>query len=195
MLAEQDIKTLQEAGILDTDRLLSSLAALIRSKNFPSMKMIPNAMTTQEEEFLVAGGAKGVGNSDGVPALENVAMIASEYDELERSSYTQNEVANLLNVTTSRVRQRLDNGTLYWINGSNGRVCPRFQFFDNRTLPGLAIVLASLSKSAHPLVVNRFFLTEQVDLESELLGRRLTPRDWLATRHDPKEVVILARDL
>lgn len=195
MLADQDRQTLQDAGIPDTDRLLAALAALIRKHPIYRIPTIPNALSAQEEAFLSAGGAVGVGSSSNDAAAENIAMIAKEYAEMESTAYSQQEVARLLNVTTSRVRQRLDNGSLYCISGVGGRVCPCFQFVDNRILPGLEIVLGALSKSAHPVAIHRFFLSVQPDLISKELGRALSPRDWLTTGHDPEEVAVLVREL
>ncbi len=195
MLAEIDQMTLREAGINDPDRVLAAAAAFLREHPIYRVLAVGNALSVEEETFLSAGGASGVGRDNSQAKATNVAVIAGEYAEMEATAYSQQEVAKLLAVSTSRVRQRLDNGSLYSISGVAGRVCPRFQFLDDRTLPGLETVLAALSDSAHPVAVQRFFLSVQRDLESGELGTILSPREWLMTGHDPEAVAILARDL
>ncbi len=195
MLAEQDLLTLREAGITDPNQLLAAAAAFLRANPIYRVLPIPNALSAGEEAFLRAGGARGVGQVNPEAVAVNVAVIAGEYAEMDATAYTQQEVAKRLGVSTSRVRQRLDNRSLYGIDRAGGRVCPRFQFSDGRTLPGLETVLAALSEQAHPVAVQRFFLTVHPDLESEGLGAALSPRDWLMTGHDPAAVATLAREL
>lgn len=195
MLAEVDQLTLREAGITDPDRILAAAAAFLREHPIYREPAVANALSVEEEAFLSASGASGVGQVNNSAKATNVAVIAGEFAEMETTAYGQAEVARLLGVSTSRVRQRLDNGSLYSINGPAGRVCPHFQFHDSRTLPGLETVLAALGDDAHPVAVQRFFFSVHQDLESDELGVALSPRDWLMTGHDPQVVVTLARDI
>lgn len=197
MLADTDWRTLQDAGIA-VDKLASVAAAFIRQHPLYSSLPAHNALSAQEEAFLKQGGALGVGEpTRSAYAAENVTVIAGEYAHMITTALTQQQAAEQLGVTTSRIRQRIDNGTLYAIESPNGsgRVCPAFQFCDTGLLPNLDAVLAAIRSTAHPVLVQRFFLTENADLESELLSRTLSPRDWLLTGHTPETVIQLAKDL
>lgn len=102
----------------------------------------------------------------------------------------------MLDIPADRVRQRIQDRTLYAVEGLAGQwVFPRFQFADGRCLPGLEAVLAAINSQAHPVAVQRFFLMQTVDLESLEIGRALSPREWLASGHPPDPVVMLAREL
>jgi len=195
MLAKQDLHTLQEAGIKDIDSLAAAAADFLRSHPIYPINPMNNALSEQEESFLEQGGAAGVGRHHCENATENVTAVAGEYAQMVSAAYTQREAADILGVSTSRIRQRIDAGTLYAINCSLGRVCPRFQFVDHGTLPGLDAVLTATNHNAHPIAVQRFFLSINSDLESSELGCALSPRDWLLTGHAPEPVVLLAQEL
>lgn len=192
MISHQDLLTLEQAGI-ELEALASAAASYIRSH--PATIPITNAFSEQEEGFLRNGGAVGLGSDEHTAVTENVAIIAQEFAQMLATSYTQKEVAKLLRVSTSRVRQRIDHGTLYAINGPAGRVCPRFQFADNSTIPRLEDVLSVINSKAHPVAVYRFFVTASPDLESDILNKALSPRDWLLTGHSPDPVILLAKEL
>jgi hypothetical protein len=112
------------------------------------------------------------------------------------SALSQSQAAQLLGVDQSRIRQRIGQGTLYTITGENNvKVLPRFQFTDEGVLPGLEKVLPVINNEAHPIAVQRFFLTVSSDLYSEELQANLSPRDWLISGHNPDAVVRMAADL
>ena len=195
MLTEQDLRTLLEAGITNIETLASVAAAFLRAHPIYPVQPTSNALSEQEEAFLLQGGAAGVGTYDKEGAAQNITVIAAEYAQMVATSLSQQQAARRLGVSTSRVRQRLDNGSLYAVDGPAGRVCPKFQFADGGTLPGLEAVLGVISAGAHPVVVQRFFLTPSADLESDTLDQALCPRDWLLTGHSPDAVILLAREL
>jgi hypothetical protein len=195
MLAEQDLRTLREAGINNIEMLASAAAAFLREHPIYTVLPMPNALSEQEDAFLREGGAAGVGGYNKRSAAENVAIIAGEYAQMVATSHSQRDAAKRLGVSTSRIRQRLDSGSLYAVDGPAGRVCPQFQFVDDGTLSGLETVLGVMNKDAHPVVVQRFFLTVSPDLESDTLGCALSPRDWLLTGHSPEPVKLLALEL
>ncbi|MFV2057856.1 MAG: hypothetical protein ACC707_15425 [Thiohalomonadales bacterium] len=126
MLAKQDLRTLQEAGIKDIESLAAAAADFLRSHPINSPHPMPNALSEQEESFLELGGAVGIGSYNRECAAENVTAVAGEFAQMVSTAYTQSEAAKILGVSTSRIRQRIDTGTLYAIHCSLGRVCPRF---------------------------------------------------------------------
>lgn len=194
MLTERDISTLKEAGIKMED-LASEAADFLRRHPLRRLKPVANGFSAEEERFLLEGGAGGVGEPTIPPLKTDLTTIASEYTLLVLTSYTQKAVAELLGVSTSRVRQRIDSGSLYAIEGSAGRVCPAFQFSETGTLPGLDAVLNDLSQNAHPVAVQRFFLSPSLDLESNEIEGALSPRDWLLSGHSTEPVKLQIREL
>lgn len=196
MLAERDRQTLAAVGIDNIEQLATAAAAFLRHYPIHAAPALANALSADEEAFLRQGGAVGVGERQPAQSAKAVAELAAEYAQMLASAYTQQQTAELLGVTTSRVRQRMDEHSLYAITGIvGGRVCPRFQFTDHAILPGLDKVLAALSIEAHPIAVQRFFLGVSNDLYSDTLGHTLSPRDWLVTGHSVESLLVLAREL
>lgn len=185
-IPDQDISILQNAGI-GTDKLVS-IAAKFLSENYSGICHVGNGFTEAEEAFLLSGGALGVGRVDPEAIANNMVTITGEFSQMVASAYNQKETAALLGVSASRIRQRLADRSLYSVEGLNGRVCPRFQFTASGELPGLGVVLKAIDKEVHPIVIERFFLAVNVDLESSLLEQCMSPREWLLTGHEPEQL-------
>lgn len=151
-------------------------------KTKPSNPLLPH-----ERAFLKAGGAIGL-KSHPRPSPRDKA-IEAEYKQLIAASFKEYQVAEQLGISLNQVLERINQGSLYVIVTPSGYVCPPFQFFNNTTLPGLDVVLAALRPHAHPIIVQRFFLTPTADLESG--GQALSPREWLIQGHSPDPVVRL----
>ena len=194
MLTEADRTTLAEAGITNLDHLASAAAAFLRAHPVYAAAPVTNALSVAEEHYLRGAGARGIGVWSEAQAADNVAIIAGEFAQMVTTALTQKAAAERLGVSTSRVRQKLEAGELYAVRATGGRVCPRFQFGPNGTLPGLEVVLRALRPEAHPVAVQRFFMDTHPDLASDTLGRTLSPHEWLLTGHPPAAVVDLARE-
>jgi hypothetical protein len=195
-LAERDRQTLEEAHI-DLDEVATEIAALIRRDNRELVSPITDALSEPERAFLRRGGAIGLDPTP-MPLGQihlNIQSIASEFAKMTTEAYTQKQAAELLCVTPGRIRQRIDERSLYAVASHKGRVCPLWQFFEGKTLPGLEQVLKAISPDAHPIAVLNFFMTPNPDLESPILDTQLSPRDWLISGHPVDEVVILGREL
>nr|WP_298413269.1 hypothetical protein [uncultured Halomonas sp.] len=195
MISRDDMHVLEKAGIPDIESLAASAAEFLREHPVYEQANPTNALSVNEERLLMAGGAEGVGESNRMASQYNLRSAVAQYAQLVKRAYRQSEVATLLEVTTSRIRQRTDEGSLYALTSANRRVYPRWQFGESATLPNLEPVLNALSVSAHPLAVERFFLTPHADLESDLLDAILSPRDWLLAGHSPEPVIRMAREL
>ena len=194
MSEENDLQTLQDAGISNVGVLVAAAAAFLREHPLNPVPPVTNALSVQEESFLAKSGAKMYSKKN--DAAANVAVVVGEYSQMLATALNQREVAKRLEVGTSRVRQRLGDGSLYSLPCRGGKVCPRFQFAETGgTLPGLEQVLAALSPDAHPVAVQRFFLTVSEDLESPEMARPLSPREWLLAGHSPEPVKLLAMEL
>jgi hypothetical protein len=120
-------------------------------------------------------------------------LVASitDYMALLETSWTTGEVAALLKVDVSRIRQRLRERSLYGVEYDGERRLPRFQFERGKVLPGLREVLAALPAALNPLDVAQWVLARNPDLE--LGGCALSPRDWLLRGESVATVIELAR--
>lgn len=120
-------------------------------------------------------------------------LVASitDYMALLETSWTTGEVADLLKVDVSRIRQRLRERSLYGIEYDGERRLPRFQFERGLVLPGLREVLAVLPEAVNPLDVAEWFLAPNPDLE--LGDKVISPREWLLRGESIATVVELAR--
>ncbi len=128
-----------------------------------------------------------------VPAVE-AASAAAFADLVARSVVGDAAVAELLGVDRSRISQRISERSLYAFTGPSEERCfPRWQFVGTKTVPGLKAVLAALDAELHPLTIDHWFTTPNVDLEVE--GQPVTPTIWLATGGSPNVAAELARDL
>jgi hypothetical protein len=154
-------------------------------------KKTSDVILPHEVAFLKAGGALGL-EANHRPSSDDKA-IAAEYKQLIEMSFKEYEVAQLLDVSINQVLERINEGSLYVIVTPSGYVCPPFQFFSNATLPGIEVVLAAVNLKAHPIVVQRFFLTPTADLES-MAGHSLSPREWLIQGHSPDPVARLGME-
>lgn len=107
--------------------------------------------------------------------------------QLLAESLVGTEVAALLGVSPSRVRQRVSDRTLYAIKSKSGSRFPRFQFTDNGELTGWDVVAVTIPADVHPLTVQNIMLAtcDELDLD----GDQVCPRDWLAAAGAPDRVV------
>jgi hypothetical protein len=151
-----------------------------------------NPLLPHEKAFLKAGGALGLEYRPR-PSSRDKA-IEAEYKQLIAASLKEYQVAEQLGISLNQVLGRINQGFLYVIVTPSGYVCPPFQFVGHSTLPGLDVVLEVINPQAHPVPVQRFFLTPTADLESED-SHPLSPREWLIQGHSPDPVVLLAREL
>lgn len=104
------------------------------------------------------------------------------------------DVAELLGVNESRVRQRRSDRTLWAIEDRGGWVFPALQFEDEAGRRGqireLGQVLRVLPADLHPLSVAGFLTTPQADLR--LGGQPVSPLDWLRSGGDVRPVLSVA---
>jgi hypothetical protein len=102
-------------------------------------------------------------------------------------------MAKALGVDRSRVSQRLADRSLYAFAAADERCFPRWQVVNGKTLPGLREVLRSIDGEHHPLTVQHWFTTPNVDLEID--DQPVSPVAWLATGGAPQLAAQLAHDL
>jgi len=191
----RDLQTLQLAGIKNIDALVHAAAQFVRDHS-QVRPIVTSPLSGEEKLLLRESGAHGVDEHSEPFMQAGPVDIVGQYAQLVTAAFSTEAVAKNLGVVPSRVRQRVTARTLYAIDTSAGRVFPAFQFdVSGAVLPGLGRVLTSIDSSVHPITVERFFLSPSADLESELAGRTLSPRDWLLLALPVEEVVLLAREL
>lgn len=168
----------------------------VRMELEPRLYSSAASLTEEEEKILAKGGLK---DEDLRTSAEDNPLVrtAAEYANLVRDSYSTEEAATLLDVNSSRIRQRVarDPRTLYGIRLSHGWRIPRFQFDGRRLIPGMEHVLPALPRDMHPVAVHRWFTMPNLDLLDENEEERLSPLDWLRTGRSSQAVAELAADL
>jgi hypothetical protein len=113
---------------------------------------------------------------------------------LINTAYSGGQVAELLGVNESRVRQRRADRTLWAIQDRGGWVFPALQFEDaagrRGQIRGLDQVLQVLPADLHPVSVAGFLTTPQPDLSVD--GQSVSPLDWLRSGGDIRLVLSVA---
>ena len=182
------------AGLADAARRLAEIELVAAALSHRDAPVPPAPLTGAEERLLAAGGL------DAAPLRADEAHLvyrgAAEFAGLLADAYTVEDVARLLSVNTSRVRQRLTGTphTLYGIKTEKGWRIPRFQFHGRRLVPGIERVIARLAPDVHPVAVYRWITAPSPDLTSAG-DRRLSPLDWLRLGNAPDVAAALAAEL
>ncbi len=128
-------------------------------------------------------------------ANDPIAWTAVLYAAIRADSLSVQEVASMLKVNDSRVRQLLGSRAVYGFKDGHVWRIPRFQFDGDRLLPSHERIMPLLSASLHPVEVYMWFTTPDPDLESDDGQETLSPFDWLRGGRSPEPVVAVAADL
>lgn len=138
----------------------------------------------------------GVGFESGPASMDQALKSAGLLGHIRATALPIGLAARRLGVTDGRLRQRISEGDLLSIRGSDGRshLIPAFQFTENGELPGLRKVLAAVRPGVKLLTIYGFFMTPQPDLEDEH-GDAVTPVEWLMAGEDARVVAELASDI
>ena len=148
----------------------------------------------EEEAFLKRGGLDLV--PAGADEPDPLSRTAAKYAAIIAAALTTKEAANLLGVSEGRVRQRLQNRTLYGMKSGRANRLPAFQFEGGREVRGIGEVLRSLDRSVHPVALLGWFTLPNPDLYLDVEEERaVSPREWLLSGGDPGVLVPLAEEL
>ncbi len=109
------------------------------------------------------------------------------------ASLSVGEAAERLGVGTSRIRQRIGEGTLYAVKRGRSWRIPDWQFTQSGELPGLAAVMRALPDGTDLLEVDGFITGSNVDLVVDHVA--VTPLEWLGAGLDPEPVIRIAAAL
>jgi hypothetical protein len=144
------------------------------------------ATLPQQEQALWASVGADLSDPGAVTRSQARSAVAFA-DLVARSVAGDAALAELLGVNRTRVSQRLGEHSLYCFAGPTGeRYYPIWQF-DGEPVPkplrGLREMLSGLDARLHPLVVDHWARTPNVDLAVE--GEPMAPVQWLRTGGHP----------
>jgi hypothetical protein len=127
--------------------------------------------------------------------LEGAVEVLAEMSRLERESYVGvAALAAELDIDPSRVSQLVSAGrVLHWFRRDRTAMFPRWQVVAGTRLAGVAELVRSLRPGIHPLTVDRWAHSPNVDLEID--GEPVSPLVWLRTGGDPQMTARLAAAL
>lgn len=145
-------------------------------------------LTVTERDALLRGGGSFEELPEGEPSPRERG--AAQYTAMLATSYTVDDVARMLGVDRSRVRQRLGERSLYGVKLRGGWRIPRFQFDGCRLIPGVERVIAAMPADMHPLEFQNWFTLPDPDLELD--DAAVSPSDWLRSGGNPGNVAELA---
>jgi hypothetical protein len=149
-----------------------------------------SALPSAERDLWTSVGAR----FDKRARLKNDRRLVGAFGALlARSVVGDTAMAELLGVDRSRVSQRLADRSLYAFTAGEERCFPRWQLIDGKPFTGLKVVLRATDPALHPLTVDHWFTTPNVDLEID--DEPVSPVTWLATGGAPQAAADLAADL
>ncbi|MFC3058397.1 hypothetical protein [Paenirhodobacter populi] len=179
----------------DGEREFSRIAGMFlkRHGNRFRLSARPEPLSVAETEAL---RSVGVAADAADPDASPIMQTAVSYAALVATALPLAEVAAKLGVTDGRLRQRVAEGSLLAVHGSDGRTLriPPFQLTETGELPGLRGIMRAIRRDLRPVQTAAFFTTLQSDLE-DAQGEAMTPVDWLLSGHDPEPVRELAKSL
>jgi hypothetical protein len=169
--------------------LLDSIAAIVPPGG---VVQEPQSGLTSAEAAVWAEGMRGVDRAP-ARAAQAIARTASAWTMLLQRSLTVADAAKRLHVQESRIRQRLNEGTLYGFKQDGEWRIPDVQFEGDGPIHGIDRIVPHIDRSVHPLAVVTWLTTPTNDLLYN--GSALSPRDWLLIGGAPDDVVALATGL
>lgn len=121
--------------------------------------------------------------------LGPIAGLAAAQAELVTESVTVAELAALLGVDPSRIRQRIYARSLYAFKHGGIWLIPLFQVAGTHLVPSLDAVLPWLHEGLDPVAVTRWFTSPTADLAAD---SAVSPIAWLSAGGPPARVAALA---
>jgi hypothetical protein len=150
----------------------------------------PPGLTAAETDYLEQHG--GVADDREALVKSRVAAAVRE-DTVERESMTVEQTAELMQVSASRVRHRIQEGSVYaYPSGGRGvgRRIPYWQCHGPVPVPHLAAVLDALPERFRPSDIRAFALNAEVDDPDN--GVTVPLLDWLRDGGEPEIARALA---
>ncbi|WP_137724170.1 helix-turn-helix domain-containing protein [Prescottella subtropica] len=133
-----------------------------------------SAISAADAALLDAGGAPEAPMALAAAVADRQARMRDLWDD----ALTVEQAATRLGVSTSRIRQRAGDRTLWAIKRGHRLLFPAVQFTEGGQVPGLDTVLSALPEDLHPLSVLGLLTTAQPELR--IGGGEASIVDWLA---------------
>jgi hypothetical protein len=151
------------------------------------------ALSTPELEALAAVGlVHNEGVATAADRARREAMLA--FFHVLRDSKSTGDVAEMLGVNASRIRQRVRERSLLALQDGGELRIPMSQFVAGREVPGLRDVLQACPPDLRPIEFLSWFRTPTTELPGGA-DSAVSPRDYLLATGDVDSVVALARTL
>ena len=118
---------------------------------------------------------------------------ARDWFRIVRESLTTSDAGRLLGVDSSRIRQRLEDGSIWGFKPDGSWRVPAWQFEGGELVSGIAQVNRAFRKDLDPRSIEGFLTSPNVDL---VVGEtRVSPLEWLRAGNDPAPVALIASSL
>ena len=121
--------------------------------------------------------------------------MAHGFFEILATSTTTGEIARLLDVDPSRIRQRVRGRTLYEFDANGEHRIPLVQFEQGDEVPGLTQLVPALPDDITPVEFVRWFTEPSNELGDAEAKQHPSPREWLLATGDVKPVLRLVASL
>lgn len=173
-------------GVLARHGLAGEKAAVIEALDRSLAEALSHhrvaAPTKRRAALLARGGFRAAEEG----TVRNVAaQAAADYAAVVETALSTAQVAELLGLSQSRVRQLSASRSLTFLPGKP-RHYPSWQFSDRGLLPNITSVLREADEALDAVGLWRFFVTADPDLVFD--GEPLSPSEWLAAGAEPDRV-------
>lgn len=165
------------ASTIDRE-LLSPILVALREATHPA-----SGLSVHDADLLDAGGAPEAP----MAVAATVADRQARMRELVDTALTVDQAARSLGVSTSRVRQRAGDRSLWSIKRAHKLLLPAIQFTDDGQVPGLDAITAVLPDDLHPLTTLGLLTTPQPQLRLD--GTDVSITEWLTAGGDTKQAL------
>lgn len=185
---------LAERGIKETtpEALNASLRRVLDAMEPMVYEDPASGLTAAEQAVLEAGGLRLKRTS----GRDLVAETTVKFAAIVERSLTAEQVAERINMTSSRVRQLIATRELYSFRLDGKRLVPDFQIRNRKLIPNIGEVNQAIPEAMHPVGVYNWFHLENADLSiDEDQETLLSPLDWLAEGRDPGKVALMTEHL
>lgn len=184
----KQVEQLADQFGLSAETLANSLK---RMKAHGAFSRTASSLTLPEVQFLDA--YSGVKPDAGALFDARLSTAIAETQQVE-SALSTDEVAAILEVSPSRVRQLIKEGRVYALPSSAGRgttrLFPAWQFMSGAVIPHVGRIAAALPRRFHPLEVEAFFLNATLDELDN--SHSMSVVQWLLSGGDVSAVIELA---
>jgi excisionase family DNA binding protein len=169
--------------------------------------VLRSAVGTLEPGFYGAPGAEGLTAGEvevarrgglvpeAVDGPDPMVRAVVHHAGLLKTGLTTATAAARLGVTDARIRQRIEERSLFAMRSGHRWRLPDFQFVGNLEVPGWSIVCRRLPNEVSPVALDRWLRLPHPDLVADGADDGLAPLQWLHQGRLPDRVAELASSL